>query len=96
MKIKNAASICMFLLLLVLLVSDARAMSSSNYRLDWFTPLTTGGGGISSSTNYTVNITIGQSVIGSASSAEYKIGIGYWYSGAGPQFIYLPLILRYQ
>jgi hypothetical protein len=91
MKSKMILSV---VVLLLLLAQVAHSMSSTSYRLDWFTPLTTGGGGTSSSTNYAVNITIGQSVIGGASNTEHKIGLGYWYSGAGPYFLYLPLIFR--
>jgi hypothetical protein len=81
MKPKLILSILLFLLLLA---PDAYSMSSADYRLDWFTPLTTGGGGASSSTNYAVSITIGQSVTGAASSTGYTVGLGYWYIGAGP------------
>ena len=93
---KKNALILVLLGLLGLLATgeEAAAMTSANYRMDWFTPLTTGGGGSSSSANYAVNITVGQTISGAASSTDYKIGLGYWYSGAGPNFIYLPLILR--
>jgi hypothetical protein len=91
MKRKMILSI---VVLLLLLSQVAYSMSSPNYRLDWFTPLTTGGGGISSSTHYAVNITIGQSAIGAASGTDYNVGLGYWAGGAGPYYIYLPLILR--
>ena len=77
MKSKMIPAILLFLLLLA---PDAYSMSSAGYRLDWFTPLTTGGGGASGSPSYAVNITVGQSVIGAASSTGYKIGLGYWYS----------------
>lgn len=82
------------LLPLLLLAQATFGMSSTSYRLDWFTPLTTGGGGISSSPAYKINISVGQSVIGAASSANYKVALGYWAGGGGPSFIYLPLILR--
>ena len=81
-------------LLCVLLTGSARAMSSTNYRLDWFTPLTSGGGGAASSTNYAVNLTIGQAAIGGSSSTSYSVGLGYWY-GAEQQFqVYLPLVIK--
>jgi hypothetical protein len=91
MKSKMILSV---VVLLLLLAQVAHSMSSTSYRLDWFTPLTSSGGGASSSTNYSVNITIGQSVIGVASSTNYQIGLGFWYGGAGPYFLYLPLIFR--
>ncbi|MCJ7642217.1 MAG: hypothetical protein MUO29_10040 [Desulfobacterales bacterium] len=63
-------------------------------RLDWFTPLTGGGGGPASSANYAVNLTVGQAVIGASSSANYGGGVGYWYGAAAQYRIYLPLLLR--
>jgi hypothetical protein len=68
-------------------------MSSANYRLDWFVPLT-GGGGPSSSTQYAVNVTVGQTVVGASSSANYKVGLGYWYGAGIPYQVYLPVVLR--
>ena len=38
-------AILLTLVALLLLADSAPAMSSTNYRLDWFTPLTGGGGG---------------------------------------------------
>ena len=68
-------------------------MFSDNYRLDWFTPLTGGGGGPASSTHYAVNFTVGQSVIGACSSANYAVELGYW-AGIREYLTYLPLVLR--
>jgi hypothetical protein len=83
-------------LLCVLLTGSALAMSSTNYRLDWYTPLTGGGGGAASSTNYAINLTIGQAAIGESSSANYTAGLGYWYGyGVEQQFqVYLPVVLK--
>lgn len=77
----------------LLLVEVAAAMSSTNYRLDWYTPLTSSGGP-ASSTNYAGNFSVGQSVIGYASSTGYTAGLGYWYGAAGGYKVYLPLILK--
>jgi hypothetical protein len=77
----------------LLLAGGVLAMSSDNYRLDWFTPLTGGGGGPASSTNYAVNFTFGQSAIGTSSSTHYAVGLGYWY-GIGEYRIYLPLVVK--
>ena len=84
------------LVVLFLLAGGALAMSSANYRLDWFTPLTGGGGGTASSTNYAVNLTIGQAAIGRSSSANTAAGLGYWYGyGVEPPFrVYLPVVLK--
>jgi hypothetical protein len=81
------------LLCAFLIIQNAAAMSSTNYRLDWFTPATSGGGGAMSSTNYAVNLTIGQTAIGSHSSTNFIAGLGYWY-GVLQSRLYLPLILR--
>jgi hypothetical protein len=80
------------LLLLLLLAHGAQAMSSTNFALDWFTPLTSNGGGPSHSTNYAANFTIGQTVIGASSSTNYSMSLGYWY-GLFQQFLLrLPII----
>jgi hypothetical protein len=82
------------LVALLLLTSSALAMRSTNYRLDWFTPLTGGGGGPAGSASYAVNLTVGQTAIGASSSANYGAGLGYWY-GAVAQFrIFLPVVLK--
>jgi len=87
-------TILLTLLLLLLLVHGVQAMSSTNFTLDWFTPLTSGGGGPASSTHYAANYTIGQTVIGASSSTNYGAGLGYWY-GIFQQFrIRLPLIIK--
>jgi hypothetical protein len=70
------------------------AMSSTNFRLDWFTPLTSGGGGAMSSASYSANVTIGQTAIGGASSASYGTGLGFWYGMLEWFRVYLPLVLR--
>ena len=80
---------------LLLLAGRALAMQSEHYRLDWFTPLTGGGGGPASSANYAVNFTVGQSVIGtSLTSTNYRGCLGYWCGGAAQYRVYLPLVLR--
>ncbi len=81
-------------LCVLLLTSRALAMSSINYRLDWFVPLTGGGGGPAQSAHYAVNFTVGQSAIGTASSMSYGGCLGYWCGAAGQYRVYLPLVLR--
>ncbi|HEY5269921.1 MAG TPA: hypothetical protein VII97_06260 [Anaerolineales bacterium] len=82
------------LLCALLLAGNALAMSSANFRLGWFTPLTGGGGGHAGSANYAVNFTVGQTAIGKSASANYGVGLGYWYGIGALLKIYLPLILR--
>jgi len=93
MKTKLLATISV-LFVLCLLVGSALAMSSTNYRLDWFTPLTSGGGGAASSPNYAINFTVGQSAIGASSSASYNVGLGYWYGAVVQYKVFLPIVLR--
>jgi len=84
-------AILLTLAVLLLLAGRALAMSSANYRLDWFTPLT-GSGGAASSAHYAVNFTVGQTAIGSGFSTNYKGCLGFWCSGG--YGVYLPLVLR--
>ena len=87
-------TILLALTAILLLAGSVLAMSSTNYRLDWFTPMTGGGGGPASSASYAVNLTVGQTAIGASSSANYGAGLGYWY-GAVAQFrIFLPVVLK--
>ena len=86
-------SMLLMLIGLLLFASTALAMSSANYRLDWFTPLTSSGG-LASSSNYAGNFSVGQSVIGYASSPGYAVGLGYWYGATGGYRVYLPLIMK--
>jgi hypothetical protein len=67
------------LVVCLLIVSHALAMSSPNFRLDWFTPMTGAGGGPASSAHFAVNFTVGQTVIGASTSEHYGSGLGYWY-----------------
>jgi len=96
MSHKRLIVLLMVLLGALCLAQVTLAMSSANYRLDWFTPLTGGGGGTASSTNYAVNLTIGQAAIGRSSSANTAAGLGYWYGyGVEPPFrVYLPVVLK--
>lgn len=81
------------MVLALLLAGRALAMSSTHYRLEWFTPLTSGGGGPAFSAHYAVNFTVGQTVIGSSSSAHSNVELGYWCS-MQQHGAHLPLILR--
>ncbi len=78
---------------LLLLAGSVLAMSSANYRLDWFTPMISGGGGPASSAHYAINLTVGQTAIGASAGEHYGTGLGYWY---GMTFfrIFLPSVIR--
>lgn len=75
-------------------VSGVWAMSSPNYQLNWFTPMTSSSGGEASSTNYGANVTIGQTAIGPLASSNYNVSLGYWVGQFSKWLVYLPLTLR--
>jgi hypothetical protein len=78
----------------ILLAGEALAMTSANYRLDWYTPATTSGGGPASSTGYSAQLTLGQTTGIDASSTNYSASLGYW-GGVHTQVrVFLPLILH--
>lgn len=78
---------------LVMTVST-QAMSSPHYALDWMVPLS-GGGGEAASAHYAVNVTMGQTAVGSAASDHYAGTLGYWYEIAGgAKLIYLPVAIK--
>ena len=91
---KRMLIVLLCLLCGLLLAGRALAMRSDHYWLDWFTPLTGGGGGPAGSTHYAVNFTVGQSVIGSFSGANYRGCLGFWCGGAAQYRVYLPLVVR--
>ncbi len=92
MKSKTFMVVSVALVLLLLVTAGAFAMASANYWLNWFTPLSGSGGGPSSSASYSANFTIGQTVTGRASSANYQATTGYW-AGAGYfNSIFVPFI----
>ena len=82
----------LILLICLLIVGSALAGSSENYRIDWFTPMTSNGGGTVSSANYTVSFSVGQSVIGSSSSEDHEVCTGFWCEVASALKLYLPLL----
>jgi hypothetical protein len=86
--------LALLVVLLLLTTISVMAMSSANYQLNWFTPLTTGGGGPSHSDTYYANFTVGQTVIGAAKSTHYGVMLGYWYGIGAWIKSFLPLILR--
>jgi hypothetical protein len=82
-----------------ILATTVQAMSSTNYALEWFTPFSSSAGREVTSTHYTLNLTLGQSVIGEGSSPNYDVGLGFWGGGIIETIrywfdLYLPLTLR--
>ncbi len=87
-------AIILTLLLLLLVFQSASAMGSAKYQLDWFTPLTTSSGGDCSSSNYAINFTMGQTVIGTSTSTHFALGFGFWSGIEQWLHRFLPLILK--
>jgi hypothetical protein len=69
------------------------AQTSAEYHLEWH--VVAGGGSGSSSTNYRVQGTTGQSVVGGppASSSSFAIRSGFWVFDTRT-VLYLPVVLR--
>ena len=89
-----AVLVCILLLVLSAaagLVGPVTAMESTNYAIKW--DVMGGGGAPIASTNFALNSTIGQGVIGLKSSTSYGLCSGYWCGGVEYQ-IFLPLVLR--
>lgn len=84
----------MALALLLLLCSYILAMSSPSFQLNWLVPVSSSGGGTASSVTYTTNLTIGQTVIGSAASDSYEVGLGYWPGVQETHQLYLPIVVN--
>lgn len=88
-------AILLTLLLALLLVNAAQAMSSTNYSIDWMVPLTNGGGGRGGSTNYAVAYTVGQTVAGNSTSTNYALGMGFWQGMLEHLWeVFLPLVRK--
>jgi hypothetical protein len=77
---KTLAILLLVVIILLLLAGPAMAMVSTQYHLDWFTPLT-GSGGSASSAHYNVYFTTGQAAQGDVQqSTNHKTGLGFWYA----------------
>jgi len=91
---KRKTILLALLIIFLLLTSSALAMSSTNYKLDWFVPLTGSGGSEMSSTNYKAYVTVGQTAIGASASTNYGACLGYWCGQLPGGSLHLPLIMR--
>lgn len=94
MKRRTFLPIALALLCTAMLAGGVLALSSSQYQLDWFTPLTTGGGGQASSGHYAVHLTAGQAARSALSSTHYGLCLGYWCGAGFSDWVYLPLVTR--
>ena len=78
----------MKVLTLIILLMASVALAQT-YEIDWY--VIGSGGGESQSTNYQVNGTIGQPIVGMSSSASYRVESGFWVgAGAASSYEYLP------
>ncbi len=77
------------------LTSGASAGASPNYRLDWHNRLT-GSGAQAGSPAYKMNLTVGQSLRGTAASPGYQAALGYWAGSPGLLLygVYVPSVQR--
>jgi hypothetical protein len=82
------------LLLALLLVNSAQAMSSAHYRLEWLVPLSGGGGGTAYSAQYTTSYTVGQTVMGDSHSTHFDLDLGFWQEFLDHFVQWLPLTLK--
>jgi len=93
---KQKIIILAVMLLLLAFGAAALAQTSTGFNLEWH--VIGGGGGESSSVDYRVHGTIGQSVTSppAASGAEFVVSSGYWPGGTPPAgtTIYLPAVLK--
>ena len=78
------------LIITILFLVLAVPLYAQNYYIDWYT--ISAGGGHSESDNFQSDGTIGQALVGQASSENYTIETGYWvvYDTVGIAYLYLP------
>lgn len=99
---RTRIALLLVILAALLAASSALAMSSANFRMDWFLMLSGGGGPTQTSTHYAADLTYGQSAIHSGISANYQSGLGFWHGLIGtviepppPLFItQLPMLIK--
>lgn len=94
MKKKRVLLILGMLLFALLLWNGVQAMDSDHYAIDWMVPMDSSGGGKSTSTNFIIQLTVGQSVVGHSSSSDYTTGLGYWYGLFQEIWTYLPILFK--
>ena len=97
MKTNKWLSFGLWLLVGVLLigaVTAASAMSSPNFRLDWYVNISGAGGGRTSSTQYTADFTVGQNAVGASSSTNFNASMGYWAAFPFESHLFLPAIVK--
>ncbi len=61
--------------------------AAQDYQVDWY--VVASGGGHSQSANFGVEGTLGQTVIGRSTSANYLVDAGFWWGTVGPRCEYV-------
>jgi hypothetical protein len=84
---------------LLLMAGTAYAMSSRNFRLDWYDQLSGAGGPQLASETFAGDVTVGQPAIRASTSVSYSVQMGYWSAILKPPAplvpaAFLPLVLR--
>ena len=87
-------AILLILLFLLLLATGAQAMNSANFAIDWMIPLTSGGGGAAASSNYAIQYSVGQSVIGESDSTNYGTNMGFWQNFITTLRTWVPVVFK--
>jgi len=90
---KTLAILLFVVIVLLLIAGPAAAMISTQYRLDWFTPLT-GSGGSASSTHYAIYYTAGQAAGGVQASINYKTCLGFWCGRVIESHVMVPVVRK--
>jgi hypothetical protein len=81
--------------LLVVLVGGTivAAQTSTSFDLSWY--VLAGGGERAAGTNYALNGTLGQAIVGISDDTGFQVHSGYWYGVWPPRYRgYLPLVMR--
>lgn len=90
MKKMKILALSLAVLLLILGIGVSSAVLTATYDIDWW--VFSGGGAPSSVGNVTLDGSLGQSIIGNSSSANYELDAGYWLRGVYE--VFLPLVLK--
>jgi hypothetical protein len=91
MRAKTRTTAALLLLGALLLAAVSRAAAPAPTLERW---VVAGGGGRGEAGAAVLEGTIGQSVVGRASSSPYALEAGFWAGLRGPQQLFLPVILR--
>lgn len=91
---KCRCTIALALICMLLVIGTALAGSSANYAVDWQVLSSGGAPAVSGSEAVALNGSLGQLVVGVASSASSELCAGFWCGTAIEYSVYLPLVLR--